>query len=45
MDEGRQEEQSSLDFVSVVVTLHFLNELPEAPSESCKILGFHAAFS
>ena len=42
-DEDRQEEQSSLDFVSVVTTLRFLNELPEAPSESCKICGFWAA--
>ena len=43
-DEDRQEEQSSLHFVSMVATLQSLNELPEAPSESCKIRGFCAAF-
>ena len=32
-----------LDFVSVVATLQFLNELLEAPSESCKIRDFRAA--
>ena len=36
-------EQSSLDFGSVVAILRSLNELPEAPSESCKILGFRSA--
>ena len=39
----RHEEQSSLDFVSVVATLRSLSELPGTPSESCKIHGFHAA--
>ena len=43
VDEDRQEEQSSLDFVSVVATLWSLNELPEAPSESCNIRGSRAA--
>ena len=42
MDEYRQEEQSSLDFVAVVANLHSLNGLPKAPSESCKIRGFRA---
>ena len=42
-DEDRQKEQSSLDFVSVVVTLRSLNKLPEASSESRKIRGFSAA--
>ena len=42
-DEDRQEEQSSLDFVSVVATLWSLDELPEAPLESRKIHGFRAA--
>ena len=42
-DEDCQEEQSSLDFVSVVAILRSLNELPEAPSESRKIHGFRAA--
>ena len=32
VEEDSQEEQSSLDFVSVVETLQSLNELPEAPS-------------
>ena len=42
-DEDLQEEQSSLDFVSVVATLRSLNELLEAPSESHKTRGFCAA--
>ena len=42
-DEDRQEEQSSLDFTSVVATLGSLNELLEAPSESRKIRGFRTA--
>ena len=42
MDKDRQEEQSSVDFVLVVANLRSLNELPEAPSESCKIRGFRA---
>ena len=41
-DEDHQEEQSSLDFISLVATLRSLNELPEASSESRKICGFHA---
>ena len=32
-----------MDFVSVVATLRSLNELPEAPSENCKIRSFRAA--
>ena len=44
MDEDRQEDQSSLDFLLVVATLHSLNELLEAPSESRKIHGFRTAF-
>ena len=43
MAEDHQEEQSLLDFVSVVATLQSLNELPEAPSESRNICGFCAA--
>ena len=42
-DEDRQDERSSLDFVSVVATLRSLNELPEASSESHKIRGYHVA--
>ena len=42
-DEDHQEEQSSLDFVAVVASLHSLNGLSEAPSESYKICGFRAA--
>ena len=41
-DEDRQEEHSSLDFVSVVATLRSLNEMPEGPPESRKIRGFQA---
>ena len=43
VDEDRQKEQSSLDFVSVVATLCSLIELLKAPSESHKIHGFRAA--
>ena len=39
-EEDRQEEQYSLDSVSVMATLWSQNELPEAPSESRKIRGF-----
>ena len=42
-NEDCQEEQFSLDFVSVVDNLHSLNELLEALSESQKIRSFHAA--
>ena len=42
-DEDRQEEQSSLEFVSVVTTLLSLNKLPGSPSESRKLRGFWAA--
>ena len=42
-DEDCQEDHSSLDFVSVVVILRCLNELPEVPSESHKMCGFRAA--
>ena len=42
-DEDRQEEQSLLDFVSVMVTLQSLNKLSEAPSESRKTHGFRVA--
>ena len=43
MEKDLQEEQSSLDFVSVVTNLRSLNELPEALPESHKIRSFHAA--
>ena len=43
MDEDRQGEQSSLDFVTAVAMLRSLNELPEDPSGSCKICGFCVA--
>ena len=43
MDEDRQEEQSSLDFISVVAHIWSLNKLPEALSENQKICGFRAA--
>ena len=36
-DEDHQEEQSSLDFVSVVAHVWSFNELLEAPSENRKI--------
>ena len=42
-DEDRQEEQSTIDFVSVVSHLRSLTGLPEAPSEGRKIRGFIAA--
>ena len=42
-DEDHQEEQFSLYFISVVVTLQSPNELPEAPSESRKIFCFWTA--
>ena len=42
-DKECQEEQSSLDFVTVESHLHFLTRLPEASSESPKIRGFMAA--
>ena len=42
-DEDRQEEQSLLDFLSVVASLCSLNGLPKASSESHKIRGFRAA--
>ena len=43
MDEDRQEEQSSLDFVSVVAHMRSVSELLEAPSENRKIHGFRVA--
>ena len=43
VDEDRQDQQSSLDFESVVTTLRSPNELPEAPSEGRKVRGFRAA--
>ena len=42
-DEECQEEQSLLDFRSVVTNLRSLNKLQEAPLESRKICGFHTA--
>ena len=39
-DEDLKEEQFPLDLLSIVTNLHSLNELLEAPSESCKIRGF-----
>ena len=42
-DENHQEEQFSLDFVTVVFHLHSLTEFPEAPSEGRKIRGLNAA--
>ena len=41
-NKDRQEEQSSLDFVDVVVHMWSVNDLLEAPSENHKILGFRA---
>ena len=43
VDKDRQEEQSLLDFMSVVTNLCSLNGLPEEPLESHKIHGFDAA--
>ena len=42
-DEDCQQEQFSLDFVSMITNLRSLNGLPEALSESRKICCFHAA--
>ena len=43
VNEGRQEEQSSIDFVSVMAQLRSLGGLPEALSEGDKRRGFMAA--
>ena len=42
-DEGHHEEQSLMDFVSVMATLRSLNGLMETSSENHKIRGFWAA--
>ena len=45
VDEDHQEEQFSIDFVSVVARLRSLGELPEAPSLGRKIHCFMAALA